>query len=1410
MYRKFQTTYLFVTCLVSLLVLSFAAIYSHRAEAAAPHLSTNLSPSFQSACTPIISGDRAGDNGTTHDLTFDGRVKSYFDSSYDNWQYVEIDFNCVGEFAGLRRYMTRDGRDTSGNRGPQGEGVSFSLDGVNWTELTGPRTTGWESYVNYGTNNEAWHSVIYGWSEWLKLQTPVQARFVRFNWDDNKDALNEIEVALTAVPPPTATPTPTAVPSQDNAPPDFANFAPTAWVTDTHQVEVSIESTDSGSVVSGLNPDSAVYRYSTDARKNWSAWLPATADFRAGSPQTELLSATIDFGRDSEDTGREGDSLHWVAFQISDMAGNPGLSREYPVHIDTTPPEPRGFLQQSHTPNQWSTDSTVFVQWIQALEASSGLAGYDVQWVQLTAQNPDCPNHRGVSAVTPPTASTSPPLTDATNWHVCIWPLDNAGHWAIKPLIGGPYWIDAQPPLAITNLHSPSHGATRWSNIAEVEMAWTIPVGGAAGYAYVWDHSANTTPTMANTTTNTQLTTILPADHNNWYFHIAPFDQAGNFGPVSHFGPFGLDRTAPGAPFILGPPNGWITNTVTVRWTPQGAAPGSPVDAYSYEWIVNAPVLPPDELVDTLEREAANETPFPHGATVFLIVKGRDRAGNWGPTAVAGPYNVDAVAPNCKVTGVLNDTLLSSGSYQYLSLLTEFELDVTIENPPGTSGSPEWVDVEYSPQPNGPWTTWLYQGSGGTYEFSGAQQNASYFFRCRAGDEAGNVNPFAPERTRVTVHVPDLRITRVEVTQGIQDTTNSVPLVEGKPTWVRVYIDDPGMPSAVANTNVPNVVVVLYGLAANGAPLPGSPLGPACLDPAAGCTIFRTIRGLESKPGESESTVNFYLPPSWLEDEITLLAEVNPPILPGNTRAMVETAYGNNLSPSQSHEFAHKNPLTITPIRINYLFDPANPLFPATDAYAQTVPFTRKVWPADVEQRVLAGPDFLDFTGDLTTGAGWSQLLNEMVQMRANASGPYARVWYGLVPPLANSAVLGKAYVGGVVSAALTGTPNSATAMAHEIAHNLGRGHAPCGATLGLDPNYPDPDGNIGAYGFDPITAEVYLPSTKDVMTYCAPIWISPYTFEGLFDATSGNEMLTIQSAAEPSQSYLMVSGLIMEDGVLFNPLYRFGLPAESAGAADSGAYRIELQDSNGRLLAARAFELFGDLTVFNQTMPEPEGLARVILLRDGRVLGQIIASDNAPEVTLLQPGGGQALSGTITARWTAADADGDDLTFALQYSPDGGETWSPIVHGLTETSYTFSAHDLAGSERGLLKVVASDGFHSTADTSDEMLELPDHAPQATILHPINGARFTLEQVVVLQGQGLDKEDGELPAERLIWSSDRDGRLGSGRELAPQGLSDGWHTITLTVTDSDGRRSSASVRLYVGTLYESYLPWVRR
>ena len=164
---------------------------------------TTLLPPDATAATPtcrrVVTGSHTGLNGTTPAMAADGSTATSFQSSYNNWQYVQIDFSCVGDLSGLRRYMSKGGA-TGGSRAMQGEGMSYSLDGVTWIDVKRADTTGWESYVGYATT--AWHSVPYGWSAWLRLKTPVKARYLRFRWDGDADALGEVEPFFYEPPPP--------------------------------------------------------------------------------------------------------------------------------------------------------------------------------------------------------------------------------------------------------------------------------------------------------------------------------------------------------------------------------------------------------------------------------------------------------------------------------------------------------------------------------------------------------------------------------------------------------------------------------------------------------------------------------------------------------------------------------------------------------------------------------------------------------------------------------------------------------------------------------------------------------------------------------------------------------------------------------------------------------------------------------------------------------------------------------------------------------------------------------------------------------------------------------------------------------------------------------------------------------
>ncbi|MEZ4619471.1 MAG: hypothetical protein R2867_28750 [Caldilineaceae bacterium] len=156
---------------------------------------TELGPAT-AECKPKIqvTGDQSGTPGSTHGLAYDAQIGTAFVSKFQDWQFVRLSANCLMELKGLRRYMTRDGKNATGHRGAQGETVSYSIDGVHWVNLTGETTSGWESYTNYRPH--AWHSVQYGWSKWLTLKSPVYARHIRFHWDGDGDALNEIEIDM--------------------------------------------------------------------------------------------------------------------------------------------------------------------------------------------------------------------------------------------------------------------------------------------------------------------------------------------------------------------------------------------------------------------------------------------------------------------------------------------------------------------------------------------------------------------------------------------------------------------------------------------------------------------------------------------------------------------------------------------------------------------------------------------------------------------------------------------------------------------------------------------------------------------------------------------------------------------------------------------------------------------------------------------------------------------------------------------------------------------------------------------------------------------------------------------------------------------------------------------------------------
>ena len=87
-------------------------------------------------------------------------------------------------------------------------------------------------------------------------------------------------------------------------------------------------------------------------------------------------------------------------------------------------------------------------------------------------------------------------------------------------------------------------------------------------------------------------------------------------------------------------------------------------------------------------------------------------------------------------------------------------------------------------------------------------------------------------------------------------------------------------------------------------------------------------------------------------------------------------------------------------------------------------------------------------------------------------------------------------------------------------------------------------------------------------------------------------------------------------------------------------------------------------------------------------------------------------------------------------------------------------------------------------------------APTARIIAPV-ASNFLWGEPVVFRAAVSDTEDATFPPERLVWSSDRDGRMGNGISIRENFLSPGTHNITFSATDSGGRIATAEKRIVV-------------
>jgi serine protease len=147
--------------------------------------------------------------------------------------------------------------------------------------------------------------------------------------------------------------------------------------------------------------------------------------------------------------------------------------------------------------------------------------------------------------------------------------------------------------------------------------------------------------------------------------------------------------------------------------------------------------------------------------------------------------------------------------------------------------------------------------------------------------------------------------------------------------------------------------------------------------------------------------------------------------------------------------------------------------------------------------------------------------------------------------------------------------------------------------------------------------------------------------------------------------------------------------------------------------------------------------------------------------------------------------------------------SWSSNLSGLLSTDQNAWVQLMAGTHTITLTVSDSLGQTAQASITITVQSGADY-PTAQILIPQDFADFDFNQVINLQGKGIDPVEGVLPDSNLEWFSSMDGSLGKGSNIQVK-LSGGqcapfYHKITLRVTNKSGKQGTHTITVLVGRI----------
>lgn len=181
-------------------------------------------------------------------------------------------------------------------------------------------------------------------------------------------------------------------------------------------------------------------------------------------------------------------------------------------------------------------------------------------------------------------------------------------------------------------------------------------------------------------------------------------------------------------------------------------------------------------------------------------------------------------------------------------------------------------------------------------------------------------------------------------------------------------------------------------------------------------------------------------------------------------------------------------------------------------------------------------------------------------------------------------------------------------------------------------------------------------------------------------------------------------------------------------------------------------------------------------------------------DIRVLEPNGGEKLSGIVWVKWTAASHYGEPLTIDIKYQVGDGTPYPLATNEINDGMFSWNTTRMAEGPNYRIIVVANNGTASVSDASDRvfMIDNIPHAPQITVTSPNGGENWSGNKYITWQLS--DKDVGDSPVVTIEYSPNAGSswlNIASGLQGAASYL---WNTLgvpngnnyLIRITGNDG------------------------